>query len=306
MLAPPIPSARRESSAWPAGVARASNGAVCQSGDACVSAFCVGASADVLGVCCSSACDGPCESCNQTGSLGICTYLPAGFTDPACNGTDRTTCGYNGLCDGLGSCTLYPKDTVCGSSSCSGLIENTPRTCDGKGTCQDSQLVDCSPYVCSSDACVPNCASGNDCASGFQCNLQSSSGGSCGLRKNGQPCSDSSGCESGQCVDGVCCESSCTGPCQSCNLPGSPGTMPERGQRHPRSARRLQGFRPSRLFDQWAVRRHRGLPELRGWNLMRARNLHLRGLHAAPHVQCVEPVCGFTFSHLQPLPVQRK
>jgi hypothetical protein len=43
--------------------------------------------------------------------------------------------------------------------------------------------------VCTDGACVPvgdSCTSGGDCASGF-------------------------------CVDGVCCESACDGPCQACS-----------------------------------------------------------------------------------------
>jgi hypothetical protein len=42
----------------------------------------------------------------------------------------------------------------------------------------------------------------------------------------GDPCSpDSPGtCGEYACVDGVCCESSCSGPCQACNLPGREGT----------------------------------------------------------------------------------
>ena len=202
------------------------NGAVCQSSDDCVSGFCVGASTGVLGVCCNLACDDPCESCNQTGSLGICTYIPVGFTDPRCDGTDRTTCGNNGLCDGLGSCTLYPKNTVCGPSSCSGLVENTPRTCDGQGTCRDPGITDCSPFLCTSAACATSCKTDADCETGYQCTLQTVNGvsaGTCGKGKIGHPCTDATQCESSQCVDGVCCESACAGPCLACNLPSSPG-----------------------------------------------------------------------------------
>ena len=199
---------------------KSSNGAVCQTGDDCASTFCID------GVCCNIACSGPCVSCDQTGSVGHCRFIPAGLPDPACNPSDRTTCGDTGLCNGFGSCTLYPQNTVCGSSDCSGLVESTPRTCDGQGTCRESQLVDCSPFLCRNGACVQTCTSDADCEDGHQC-VQQHTGvvgaGVCGKRKNGQPCSDAGECESGQCVDGVCCESSCTGSCRSCSLPGSPG-----------------------------------------------------------------------------------
>jgi len=39
---------------------------------------------------------------------------------------------------------------------------------------------------------------------------------------------------------------------------------------------------------------------------MRHRKLRVRGLHAAIHVQRIEPVCGLTFASLQPIPVQWK
>ena len=203
------------------------NGAVCKTGDDCSSTFCVRENPQAVnGVCCDVACSGACMSCDQTGSKGQCSAIPAGLGDPACLGGDASTCGKNGLCDGFGACTFYPQNTVCGPSSCSGLFENTPRTCDGKGTCRDSQLVDCSPFLCTNNSCVKNCTSDNDCQAGHQCVQQTTDGGItgvCGKRKNGQSCPDSSQCESGQCVDGVCCENSCTGACRSCNLPGSPG-----------------------------------------------------------------------------------
>jgi hypothetical protein len=40
---------------------------------------------------------------------------------------------------------------------------------------------------------------------------------------NGRACSAGPQCESSQCVDGVCCESSCAGACQTCNRAGSEG-----------------------------------------------------------------------------------
>jgi hypothetical protein len=40
---------------------------------------------------------------------------------------------------------------------------------------------------------------------------------------NGTPCGAAAGCQSGACVDGVCCENSCNSACHSCNLAGQPG-----------------------------------------------------------------------------------
>src|SRR5262245_29147388 len=41
---------------------------------------------------------------------------------------------------------------------------------------------------------------------------------------NGRSCSSGSDCQSGECVDGVCCNNSCASKCSSCVLPGSVGT----------------------------------------------------------------------------------
>ena len=32
----------------------------------------------------------------------------------------------------------------------------------------------------------------------------------------GEPCTDGSRCETGQCYDGVCCDAACGGTCRSC------------------------------------------------------------------------------------------
>jgi hypothetical protein len=179
------------------------------------------------GVCCNVACSGPCLSCNQTGSVGRCRFIPAGLPDPACSAQSPSTCGTTGLCDGAGACALYPATTPCGASMCAGaVLLNTARACDGQGTCQPAELVDCSPYLCAGGACNGSCGSDADCEPGHACVLTESAGvvvGSCGKKKNGQSCSEAGECESTQCVDGVCCESSCQGSCRSCALPASPG-----------------------------------------------------------------------------------
>src|SRR5581483_6157476 len=41
---------------------------------------------------------------------------------------------------------------------------------------------------------------------------------------NGQPCADGTTCGSGHCADGVCCDTDCSGTCESCKLSGTVGT----------------------------------------------------------------------------------
>lgn len=201
---------------------KSANGAECDNDDGCLSGFCVD------GVCCNIACTGACVTCNETGSRGRCTFLPVNRADPECNGQDATTCGRTGACDGAGRCTIYRENTVCGSSECSGLFERTAKTCDGRGNCREPQLVECAPFLCSNGTCETSCdPNGTDvCEPGHACVSKTVGGvtqGICGKRKNGQVCATADDCDSGQCVDGVCCESSCEGPCRSCNVPGSPG-----------------------------------------------------------------------------------
>jgi hypothetical protein len=38
-----------------------------------------------------------------------------------------------------------------------------------------------------------------------------------------QACKSGAECGSGFCVDGVCCDAACAGPCEACNLPSAPG-----------------------------------------------------------------------------------
>jgi hypothetical protein len=81
-------------------------GAACQNGSDCASAFC----AD--GVCCNVACSGACISCNLIGHEGTCWPLEADVVDTRriCVDMGPSTCGENGLCDGVGGCQRYPSD----------------------------------------------------------------------------------------------------------------------------------------------------------------------------------------------------
>ena len=197
------------------------NGFLCKADSDCASGHCSD------GTCCNVACNGACLSCNQTGSLGRCRFIDAGLPDLACNASSPSTCGNTGLCDGAGACALFPENTPCGAATCAGsVLLNTARVCDGQGTCRDAQLIDCAPYLCSQGDCNGSCLTDVDCEPGHQCvetSVRGMTTGRCGLKKNGQTCAYPSDCESNQCVDGVCCESSCEGPCRSCSLPGSPG-----------------------------------------------------------------------------------
>ena len=191
------------------------NGAACTMQSQCASGHC----AD--GVCCNSSCTGPCVSCNQNGRIGTCEPTALNATDPhkVCTQAAKSTCGQTGSCDGIGGCAKYAAETVCLPATCSGNRENTAGTCNGLGTCRPQGVQECGTYECSGGACINHCVTDNDCVSGHSC-----VNGSCGPKSNGQPCSAGTECASNFCVDGVCCNSACTGSCRSCALSTSLGT----------------------------------------------------------------------------------
>lgn len=198
------------------------NGSTCTSNGQCTSTYCID------GVCCDKACTG-CSACTlqlngQQGSAkdGQCLPVVASQAPPTthtpCATDPASPCGLDGLCDGNGACQHTAGGTRCATPSCSGstltssACDSTSHTCTATNSpCSGSQAcasaTACNTGSCSSDA---DCVSGYYCASGT-CTKQSGPG---------VTCSSATECVSGFCVDGVCCNSACTGQCQTCA--GSP------------------------------------------------------------------------------------
>ena len=156
-------------------------GGTCTTGQGCASkADCASESQECVdGVCCSSACSDPCHSCVLPGEEGIC--LPfAGFDPGVCDGAMR--CSPAGACAKAagGACQVA---TDCASGLCQG---QKCAACDGQTACAEGQV----------------CVDGN-CVAGGQ--------------PQGSPCAGPEACESGFCVDGVCCDAACEGLCEACN-----------------------------------------------------------------------------------------
>jgi len=133
------------------------------------------------------------------------------------------TCGANGDCTS-GLCV----DGYCCNSNCGASCE----ACDvtgSLGTCArvtgapHGTRTDCGLYACqgSVNTCPTTCSSDAGCAAGNYC-----SGTTCVPKEpNGSTCpTGARECASGNCVDGVCCNSSCTAGCQACDVSGSVGT----------------------------------------------------------------------------------
>jgi hypothetical protein len=195
-------------------------GEACGAADECESKSC----AD--GVCCDSACTDACHTCNHPDNVGTCVAVARGEA-PAhagCAKQPASSCGTNGLCDGAGACQLYDDTTVCGEASCDKASNSlSPQArCDGHGACAaGGGAIACAPFACRGDgkACGDQCSGDNQCVGANAC-----TNGSCGLIGNGLPCHGAGQCQSGFCVDGVCCNAPCTEQCMACDTSAAPGT----------------------------------------------------------------------------------
>lgn len=152
-------------------------------GGACETGATCGSGFCVDGVCCNEACNGECESCDAA----------------------------------TGSCVADPLGSACGD----GLA------CFGRGACRQPLGAACTaPAECGSSFCEPATGGGSvccevDCPEGSVCNGD----GACVSPESdlGQACASAGDCIGGRCVDGICCDVACDGPCERCNAPGQAG-----------------------------------------------------------------------------------
>ena len=134
------------------------------------SAVCVGVGRTCVdGYCCDSACNGPCETCNELKNEGTCLTAPEG-PPPAlrfCEGASGE-CGLR--CNGAAGdrCQVARSGSACGTESCDGNTVNKRGTCDGAGACSAS-TANCAPYACEVNACRTSCRFDVDCSTGATC-----------------------------------------------------------------------------------------------------------------------------------------
>lgn len=158
-------------------------GDACGTAGPCFSGHCVD------GVCCESACSGPCEACSgaakASGASGTCGPRRAG--------------------------------AACGAASVCAGSKSAGNACDGAGTCAP-KTTDCAPGTCAGGVCASVCTTAADCAAGAWC-----SAGVCRVPlANGAACERNDSCASAACADGVCCDRACAGQCEACDV--TPGT----------------------------------------------------------------------------------
>lgn len=197
---------------------KCANGNACSSNEDCSSGYCVD------GVCCSTACDGVCQSCTALGKGypddGTCGYVhPGQDPDKECNDEPATQCGLSGVCNGAGACAKYENGTACADATCNGSKYQPAGVC-ADGQCSVFAEIDCTTFGCDVDGCKQQCSSDSECSAGSYC-----TNGICRLKKQlKEECDNASACASGHCVDGVCCDNACTGACMACNVATSLGT----------------------------------------------------------------------------------
>lgn len=133
-------------------------GELCAQNDECASGFCVD------GVCCTNSCSGPCRSCSQPDSTGICRSYATG-SDP------EVECTGGAKCNGAGACgstppPLKPNGQLCGAGSeclsgfcsdgmcCNEACDQPCQAC-GSGTCKTVYKTEDKPECSGTMTCNP-------------------------------------------------------------------------------------------------------------------------------------------------------
>jgi MYXO-CTERM domain-containing protein len=195
---------------------------------------------DVLGGCGNYWCDGASPTCPTACAVDgdckagtICDGNVCRAAQPlgsACL-TDRV-CATNHCSDGV--CCDLACSGPCDSCVLTGLVGH----CNPVVAGQDG-TPSCGGYFCQGSAapgypaCPANCTDDTKCQAGYYC--AATGGGTCQPRKAAGTCSSwdcyppgpstvCRECTSGNCIDGFCCNTTCGGSCDACNLSGHEGT----------------------------------------------------------------------------------
>lgn len=159
-----------------------------------------------------------------------------------CSGTTPQTCNSSGnWVDGS------PCPYACSGGNCTGVcvpntkqcVNGVPQACDSTGQWVSGSAC---PYLCTNGNCTGVCTPGNQRCNGYTPQTCDSTGQwvngtTCDSttsvcdpvtytckKFDGQTCAAKTDCQSNVCKDGFCCDSVCTGSCQSCAVPGKEGS----------------------------------------------------------------------------------
>jgi MYXO-CTERM domain-containing protein len=136
-------------------------------------------------------------------------------------------CGLAEVCDGATEdCSAdVNKDTstLCQPASCTGNESRPDVKCPGTGPlCTGAGAASsCNGYACDKAACGQTCDDDNGCQPDHYCVNHT-----CEQRIGaGEKCTDDSQCSTSNshCVDGVCCDTKCTGQCEACDVKDKEG-----------------------------------------------------------------------------------
>ncbi len=192
-----------------AGTCKLALGTYCTDNNQCASGFCTDSR------CCESDCSGQCSYCQYGTGKCLAQVGPPVGSRLAC-ATDGSSCG--GFCNGSSMTECFYGTWLCRSGSCADGVETEAANC-AAGSCPAAVTNACAPFVCGASACLDACADDSACAGGAYCDATV-----CKEKHElGEPCNEDRECDSGKCVDDVCCSSDCTDQCASCNG-ATPGT----------------------------------------------------------------------------------
>lgn len=110
---------------------------------------------------------------------------------------------------------------------CDGVDDGNECTMDTVGACPDGDAAKCHTPDLTKVGQVCDPANNFICGAEGKCDrdcLVCTNEPWCTKRCNALACPDDSGCLSGSCEQGVCCNAECIGPCKSCNRAGTVGS----------------------------------------------------------------------------------
>jgi hypothetical protein len=171
-------------------------------------------------VCTTDRCDEEVDECTSQTVTSWCLIARECYRDR--EGNPDNACEFCLSASAADAWSARPEGHQCGDPSCREGVETSAARCDGEGRCAPAEQTECERVRCVGEqSCDGSCDAEHPCARADHCELEASK--CVPDRALGEPCTESSQCPSDNCVDGVCCESTCSGACEACDRPQSAG-----------------------------------------------------------------------------------